>query len=115
MGCNDDIDLELSDAIRDLRTVNARPRAINHLSAEELLAEIGRLFRALQRLPGCERDASTSLRRSPAYIALETQIRLLSDRYRTIRAGTGTDPRRNIEDRLKIEDSTDPFDPTACG
>jgi hypothetical protein len=49
---------------------------------DAILAEVARLYRDLQTLPGDERDLYRSLHRlSPAYWALETQIRALADRY----------------------------------
>lgn len=63
--------------------------------AEGLLAEIERLYRQIEALPGSEKP-STSVhanQASPQYLALETRIRTLADQYKALtrrprRAGT---------------------------
>ena len=48
-------------------------------TAAELLAEVDRLYRQLQALP--QRPTEHGQRRSPAYTALERQIRAVSEAY----------------------------------
>ena len=55
------------------------------MTADELLAEIQQRYRALQRLPGPEYSLK---RQSPAYTALEAEIRTLAELYSKI-SGTG--------------------------
>jgi len=54
---------------------------VSDLAAEHLRAEILRLYRELNQLPANERPGTTRPSRSPAYLALEAQIRDLADRY----------------------------------
>jgi hypothetical protein len=76
-------------AQRDLRGPALLPasRPLSLLTATELLWEIRRLYHALNALPWTERpDGSRGGHRqaSPAYLALESQIRALSDRYKCL-------------------------------
>jgi len=63
------------------------------LTAAELLAEIRRLYRQLRTLPCFDRPESggKGRRGSAEYLALETEIRTLADRYSKISgAGSGS-------------------------
>ena len=68
-------------------------RDVSDLTAPALLAEIQRLYRQLRALPWGDRPASghVSRRASAEYVALETQIRTLANRYSKISgAGAGS-------------------------
>ncbi len=54
--------------------------------ADALLNEIQRLYRQLQQLPWADRPSRSHgvTRKGRAYVALETRIRELTDRYKTL-------------------------------
>jgi hypothetical protein len=55
--------------------------------ADTVLAEVRQIWRQMRALPCHERWSSTRARPSPAYLALETRMRALTDRYRTVSGG----------------------------
>ena len=75
-----------ADRVFDMASATLRGTRPIGDTPDALMTEIARLYRALRALPGEDQPRTARGRRSPAYTALETEIRGLALRYGALTA-----------------------------